>query len=204
MAHRHRVRSSPHTSVLKEFPCAHGHRGQRRRPYSRSRPASPPPPSAVPPGLPPAAEPRPPAALALPRPPAAAALPWPPAAAVPPWPLTAAAPARAPRPPSPTRPARSAAPCPPPARTCSCWGYSSECADWAYDSPSEGSLPAAVSVERELGQFPVSVLGVVGQDPPRGVASVSGRSAGQVYDEVGVLGHRSYCAQVHRRFNLRY
>ena len=73
-------------------------------------------------------------------------------------------------------------------------GWSSECPDWAYDSPSEGSLPAAVGVEREPGQFPVSVLGVVGQDPPRGVASVSGRAAGQVNDEVGVLGHRSYCA----------
>ena len=73
-------------------------------------------------------------------------------------------------------------------------GWSSECPDWAYDSPSEGSLPAAVGTEREPGQFPVSVLGVVGQDPPRGVASISGRSAWQVHDEVGVLGHRSYCA----------
>ena len=71
---------------------------------------------------------------------------------------------------------------------------SSECADWAYDSPSEGSLPAAVGVEGEPGQFPVPVLGVVGQDPPRGIASISGRSAWQVHDEVGVLGHRSYCA----------
>jgi hypothetical protein len=35
---------------------------------------------------------------------------------------------------------------------------------------------------------------VVGQDPPRGIASISGRSAWQVHDEVGVLGHRSYCA----------
>src|ERR1700739_1530256 len=68
---------------------------------------------------------------------------------------------------------------------------SSECPDWAYDSPSEGSLPAAVGVEQEPGQLPVSVLGVVGQDPPRGVASISGRSAWQVYDEVGILGHRS-------------
>ena len=73
-------------------------------------------------------------------------------------------------------------------------GWSSECPDWAYDSPSEGSLPAAVGVEREPGQFPVPVLGVVGQDPPRGVASISGRTAWQVHDEVGVLGHRSYCA----------
>ena len=75
-----------------------------------------------------------------------------------------------------------------------CYCAGSECADWAYDSPSEGSLPAAVGVEREPGQFPVPVLGVVGQDPPRGVASISGRSAWQVHDEVGVLGHRSYCA----------
>jgi hypothetical protein len=44
---------------------------------------------------------------------------------------------------------------------------------------------------------------VVGQDFPRGVASVSGRSAWQVHDQVGILGHRSYCARVHRRFNLR-
>src|SRR6516165_12819618 len=79
---------------------------------------------------------------------------------------------------------------------------SSECADRAYDSPSEGSLPAAVGVEPEPGQFPVPVFGVVGQDPPRGVSSISRRSAWQVHDEVGVLGHRSYCALVHRCFNL--
>jgi hypothetical protein len=70
-------------------------------------------------------------------------------------------------------------------------GWSSECADWAYDSPSEGSLPAAVGVEQKPGQFPVSIFGVVGEDPPRGFAR---RSAWQVHDQVGILGHRSYCA----------
>src|SRR6516165_8951170 len=55
---------------------------------------------------------------------------------------------------------------------------SSQCADRAYDAPSEGSLPAAVGVEPEPGQFPVPVFGVVGQDLPRGVTSVSGPSAG--------------------------
>jgi hypothetical protein len=35
---------------------------------------------------------------------------------------------------------------------------------------------------------------VVGQDPSRGVTSISGHTAWQVHDEVGVLGHRSYCA----------
>ena len=49
-------------------------------------------------------------------------------------------------------------------------GNRSVCADWAYDSPSEGNLPAAVGVEQEPGQFPVSVFGVIGQDPPRGFA----------------------------------
>jgi hypothetical protein len=69
---------------------------------------------------------------------------------------------------------------------------SSERADWAYDSPSEGSLPAAVGVEQEPGKFPVSIFGVVGQDLPCGVPSVSGGSAGQVHDQVGILSHRSY------------
>jgi len=67
----------------------------------------------------------------------------------------------------------------------------SECADCAYDSPSEGSLPAAVGVEQEPGQFPVSVLGVVGQDPLRGIPC---RTSRQVHDKVGILRHRSYCA----------
>src|ERR1700733_7527914 len=71
---------------------------------------------------------------------------------------------------------------------------SSECTDWAYDSPSEGSLPAAVGVEQEPGQFPVPVLGVVRQYPLRGVPGIPRRAAWQVYDKVGILRHRSYCA----------
>jgi hypothetical protein len=66
------------------------------------------------------------------------------------------------------------------------WMRLSECPDGAYDAPTEGSLPAAVGVEPDPGEFPVAVLSVIRKDPPRGVP---GRSARQVDDEVGVLGH---------------
>src|SRR5579863_10109774 len=62
----------------------------------------------------------------------------------------------------------------------------SECPYSAYDPAAEGSLPAAVGELAEPGQFPVAVLRVVREDPPRGVA---GRSAWQVQDKVVVLGH---------------
>ena len=85
------------------------------------------------------------------------------------------------------RPARSA---------CACWTGSSTCLNGpgtaserpygAYDATAEGSLPAAVGEQPEPGQFPATVLRVVREDPPRGVA---GRAAWQVQDEVVVLGH---------------
>jgi hypothetical protein len=62
----------------------------------------------------------------------------------------------------------------------------SECPYGAYYPAAEGSLPAAVGVQAESGQFPVAVLGVVREDTPRGVA---GRSTRQVQDAVVVLGH---------------
>jgi hypothetical protein len=65
-------------------------------------------------------------------------------------------------------------------------GKPSECPYGAYDPTAEGSLPAAVGELAESSQFPVAVLRVVREDPPRGVA---GRSAWQVQDKVVVLGH---------------
>jgi hypothetical protein len=62
----------------------------------------------------------------------------------------------------------------------------SECPYGAYYPAAEGSLPAAVGKQAEPGQLPVAVLGVVREDPPRGVA---GRSAREVQDAVVVLGH---------------
>ena len=63
---------------------------------------------------------------------------------------------------------------------------SSECPYGAYYSAAKGSLPAAVSVQPEPGQFPLAILRVVREYAPRGVA---GRSAWQVQDEVVILGH---------------
>jgi hypothetical protein len=69
---------------------------------------------------------------------------------------------------------------------------SSECPYGAYYAAAEGSLPAAVGVQPESGQFPLAILRVVRKNTPRGVA---GRSARQVQDEVVVLGHcLSLCA----------
>jgi hypothetical protein len=63
---------------------------------------------------------------------------------------------------------------------------SSECPYGAYYAAAEGSLPAAVGVQPESGQFPLAVLRVIRKNTPRGVAR---RSARQVQDEVVVLGH---------------
>src|SRR5215469_15270581 len=62
----------------------------------------------------------------------------------------------------------------------------SQCPYGAYDAAAEGSLPAAVGVQPEPVQFPLAVLRVIREYAPRGVA---GRSARQVQDEVGILGH---------------
>lgn len=63
---------------------------------------------------------------------------------------------------------------------------SSECPYSAYYAAAKGSLPAAVGVQPEPGQFPLAVLRVVRKYAPRGVA---GRSAWQVQDEVVILSH---------------
>ena len=69
--------------------------------------------------------------------------------------------------------------------------------DLADDGTPQGGLPAAVGVEPEPGQFPLAVLGMVGQYSPRGVA---GGAAGKVDLKVGVLGHRLHCARRGERF----
>src|ERR1700745_993599 len=61
---------------------------------------------------------------------------------------------------------------------------SSECPNGAYYAAAEGSLPAAVGVQPESGQFPLAILRVIRENTPRGVAR---RSARQVQDEVVVL-----------------
>src|SRR6202046_1671112 len=63
---------------------------------------------------------------------------------------------------------------------------SSERPNGAYDATAEGSLPAAVGKQSEPGEFPGTVLSVVREDPPRGVAS---RAAWQVQHEILVLSH---------------
>jgi hypothetical protein len=63
---------------------------------------------------------------------------------------------------------------------------SSECPYGAYYAAAEGSLPAAVGVEPEPGEFPLAVLRVVRKYAPRGV---TGCAAWQVQDEVVILGH---------------
>jgi hypothetical protein len=65
-------------------------------------------------------------------------------------------------------------------------GVWSECPYGAYYPTPEGSLPAAVGVQPEPGQFPLAVLRVVGEYASRGIA---GRSAWQVQDSVVILGH---------------
>jgi hypothetical protein len=62
----------------------------------------------------------------------------------------------------------------------------SECPYGAYYATAEGNLPAAVGVEPEPGQLPLTVLRVVSQYAPRGFAR---RSARQAHNEVVVLSH---------------
>ena len=68
------------------------------------------------------------------------------------------------------------------------------------DLATQGSLPAAVGIQPQPGQFPVAVLGVIREDSPRGL---SRRSARQVEDKVGVLRHHTYCARPAPQFKRR-
>jgi hypothetical protein len=70
--------------------------------------------------------------------------------------------------------------------------HQSQRSNRAYDPAPQGGFPAAIRVEFEPGEFPVTVLRVIRKDLPCGVP---GQPAREVDNEVGVLGHRiSLCA----------